>query len=181
MWVLQPFRIRAHDRAAGARRGDRFFEIVRIPFRNRLGDGVRVGFALEHADHPVVKMGQVEMRQIPAAVLGAPRLRDGTHMRHERRIHHFPIASGLQSFHELRALAGGPRMTDVDGDFLALAGLHLVDVGDRDADAGEDVRRRLADLEARGKDRVIARDRHFAVRGHAATAKAHDFFESGVH
>ena len=54
-------------------------------------------------------------------------------------------------------------MTDVDRDFLAPAGLHLVDVGDRDADAGEDVRRRLADLEARGKDGIVARDRDFAV------------------
>ena len=72
-------------------------------------------------------------------------------------------------------------MAHVDGDFLALAGLHLVDVGDRDADAGENVRRRLADLEARRKDGVASADRYFAVGGHAAAAYAHDFFESGVH
>ncbi|MNC92673.1 hypothetical protein D3C83_91400 [compost metagenome] len=56
-----------------------------------------------------------------------------------------------------------------------------MDVGDRDADTGENVRRRLADLEARGKDRILSLDRDFAILGHAAAAEAHDFFESGVH
>ena len=72
-------------------------------------------------------------------------------------------------------------MTDVDRDFLAPAGLHLVNVGDRDADTGEDVCRRLADPEARGKDGIVSRNRYFAVLGHAAAANAHDFFESRVH
>ena len=36
--MLQPFGIGADDRAAGARLGDRFFEIVRIPFRDRFLD-----------------------------------------------------------------------------------------------------------------------------------------------
>ena len=72
-------------------------------------------------------------------------------------------------------------MTDVDRDFLAPAGLHLVDVVDRDADGGEDVRCRLADPEARGKDGVISRDCYFAALAHAAATDGHHFFESGVH
>ena len=35
------------DRAARARCSDRFFEIVRIPFRDRFGDRIRIGFAAE--------------------------------------------------------------------------------------------------------------------------------------
>jgi signal transduction histidine kinase len=72
-------------------------------------------------------------------------------------------------------------VADVDGNLLALAGLHLVDVGDRDADAGEDVRGRLADLEARIEDGIFAGDADFALRGHAAAANAHDFFKTRVH
>ena len=71
-------------------------------------------------------------------------------------------------------------MTDVNRDFLAPACLQLVNVGDRDADTGEDVCRRLADLEARGKDGIMPRNRYLAVLGHAAAANAHDFFESRV-
>ena len=72
-------------------------------------------------------------------------------------------------------------MTCIDSDFLPPASLHLVYVGDRDADAGENVCCRLADLEARRKDGIVSRDRYFAVRGHAAAAYVHDFFESRVH
>ena len=71
-------------------------------------------------------------------------------------------------------------MTHVNRDFLPLAGLNLVNIGDRDADTGEDVGRRLTDLEARGKNGVVSRERYFAVRRHAAAADGHDFFESGI-
>src|SRR3972149_5422431 len=72
-------------------------------------------------------------------------------------------------------------MTDGDRRFLAPAGLHLVNVGDRDADSGENVCRRLADLEARRKNGIMSRNRYFTVLGHAAAANAYDFFESRVH
>jgi len=47
-------------------------------------------------------------------------------------------------------------MTHVDRDFLAPAGLHLVNVGDCDTDTGKDVCRCLADLEARGEDGIMS-------------------------
>ena len=72
-------------------------------------------------------------------------------------------------------------MADVDGDFLAFAGLHLVNVSDGNADTGEDVCRRLADPEARGKDGILPGNRYLAVLGQAAAADAHDLFESQVH
>ena len=72
-------------------------------------------------------------------------------------------------------------MPHVDGDLLALAGLHLVDVGDRDAHPGEDRRRRLPDPEARRKNGIVPGDRDFAGLGQAAAAEGHDFLESGIH
>jgi len=72
-------------------------------------------------------------------------------------------------------------MTDVNGDFLAPAGLHLVNVGARDADTGEDVRRRLADSEAHGKDWISSLYRYFAGLGHIAAATAHYFFKTWIH
>jgi hypothetical protein len=35
--------------------GDGFFEIVRIPSRDRFGHRLGIGFAAEHADHAVVQ------------------------------------------------------------------------------------------------------------------------------
>src|SRR5262249_56329214 len=89
----------------------------------------------EHADHAVVQVRQVEVRQVPAAVLAAPRLRDGAHVRHRRRLDLLPAAALGGDAEILGALASGRGVGGVDHDLLPPARLYLVDVGHADAHA----------------------------------------------
>jgi hypothetical protein len=72
-------------------------------------------------------------------------------------------------------------MPHLDRDLLPSAGLDFVDIGHCDADPGEDIRRRLSDLEARGKDGIMSRDRDFAASRHTAAANAHEFLKTWIH
>ena len=177
----QPFIIGAHHAATGTNFVNGVFKVHRIPLGDGGRDGGRGQLAIQQLQHPCLQVGQVEMRQDMAAILGGVGLgylhhlfMRWVHNGFERTVWPWPLQIAC-------AAKGSGGMADIDRRLLPLAGFQLPNVVDRNANTAEHSSRRFANLEARGYDWVSACNSHFVSARRAQAANGYDFIECSCH